>query len=220
MVEFPNQVQTIFSGISANVSSEIMRRTSVVLLDAKRDPTKRDPGKFEIKEPLEHYVSSNQKELYGYCLTIVQAWINAGMPDGREKVLPTFEPWTRIMGGILGVARIEGFMTNRHLVKAIDEEVHVWSMICNRWYVKYGLKKVTDKDIMAIYIDMDVKPNVPGVAFRANDESRTGAEFVEAVRKKKNAAIEMKIDGRETYSYVRHEHSDFGGVFWLEEAKD
>lgn len=76
------------------------------------------------------------------CLTLIQAWIAAGKPPGQE-ILASYESWSRVMGGILGAAGVEGFLGDRDEVKAAtgDSEAPLRAFV-EAWWNRFGSDEV------------------------------------------------------------------------------
>src|SRR4029434_2922310 len=80
----------------------------------------------------------HRSELVWAALTLIQAWIAAGKPEG-EIVLGMFEDWSQVMGGILSVAGIPGFLANLHeFYDESDTEGTAWRAFAAAWWVKFG----------------------------------------------------------------------------------
>src|SRR5262249_40590121 len=87
--------------------------------------------------------ASNRGELVWALLTMVQAWIAAGRPDGR-RTLGMFERWAKVMGGILDVADLPGFLGNlADFYEKSDAEGAAWRAFVALWWTNYGGKAVT-----------------------------------------------------------------------------
>jgi hypothetical protein len=101
------------TGNNPSLSSEISRRVVRIRLDAKVDrPWQRPTSEFRHPD-LRAWAAENRHDLVWAALTLVRAWLAAGQPAPPE--LPTlgmFEAWSRVIGGILFHAGIEGFLTN------------------------------------------------------------------------------------------------------------
>ena len=121
-VSFLNRMLFIIAGNNPRGTREMMRRCNPMRLDAHGDPNKRPDSSFKYF-PLETYIKSHHLELVTAILTLVQAWVAAGHPLYVEKSLMSFESWSQVIGGILQVAKIPGFLTNLHLTqKYADDE--------------------------------------------------------------------------------------------------
>ena len=53
-------------------------------------------------------------------LTLIRAWIAAGRPKGK-KTLGKFEGWAEVMGGILQVAGVPGFLDQLEAFRERDD---------------------------------------------------------------------------------------------------
>lgn len=62
-------------------------------------------------DDLEAWYSAHRGRLIAAGLTICKAWVVAGMPKGRAS-LGSYERWAEVMGGILDVASVDGFLRN------------------------------------------------------------------------------------------------------------
>jgi hypothetical protein len=72
------------------------------------------------------------------CLTLTQAWIARGKPMG-ETLLASYESWSRIMGGILCVAGVDGFLQDRDEIKAAtgDADAPLQAFV-GAWWARFG----------------------------------------------------------------------------------
>lgn len=67
-------------------------------------------------------------------LVLVRAWIAQGKPAGRRR-LGTFETWSSVVGGILEVAGIPGFLENlQALYETADVEGESWRAFVAAWW--------------------------------------------------------------------------------------
>ena len=88
---------------------ELARRTVRIRLDAKMD---RPWERTEFRHPhLLEWVMQHRGELIWTALTLIRAWLVAGQPEGAS-VLGGFEAWSRVVGGVLSVAQVPGFLDN------------------------------------------------------------------------------------------------------------
>jgi hypothetical protein len=82
------------------------------------------------------FVKRNRPLFVKAGITLVRAWQAAGCPDGT-KTLGMFESWAQIVGGILDVAGIHGFLTNLDTLQAPDAETVAWSQFFTRWWTQF-----------------------------------------------------------------------------------
>ncbi len=98
------------TGNNVRMSNEIARRTVLVRLDPKMDQPWLRNG---FRHPdLRRWARENRGDLVWAALTLGQAWIAAGRPEPNVVALGNFEAWTAVIGGILQVAEVPGFLAN------------------------------------------------------------------------------------------------------------
>ena len=150
MVHAPNTATWIATGNNVSLSDELVRRVMNIRLDAKMARPEERTG---FKHPnLMDWVQRNRILLVQACLSIIQAWVDAGMPlySGSFR-LGRFERWVDVMGGILDVADVGGFGSNRETMYAIsDADTMEWTLLCEAWYVKYAESPITAKDLLEL----------------------------------------------------------------------
>src|SRR5262249_41891167 len=106
----PNRALWMMTGNNLDMSREIARRTIVSkLLPVEERP--HEPREADFKHPLPRWAKQHRAELVHAALALVRAWWVAGRPSG-EATLATFEAWSHVVGGILKVAGVGGFLGN------------------------------------------------------------------------------------------------------------
>jgi hypothetical protein len=134
-VSVPARAAVIVAGNNIASSTEIARRMLPIMLDAKRDPTARTGFKHDLKE----WVPEHRAELVAACLTIIRNWVNLGKPLWGGKPLPSFESYSKVMGGVLEAAGVKGFMSNLHIAKKVAQsETAPWAAFVGAWFSAYG----------------------------------------------------------------------------------
>jgi hypothetical protein len=64
------------------------------------------------------------------------------MPEGKNK-MGSYEPWSKVIGGILEVNGINGFLENlQNLYQQSDAEGQAWNAFVNEWWNKFGDQEV------------------------------------------------------------------------------
>lgn len=131
MARVPVRCAWAATGNNPALSAEIARRTIRVRLDAKVDrPWLRDG----FRHPdLRAWVTIHRSELVGAALTLGQAWIANGRPEGGQ-VLGMFEGWAKTMGGLLQVAGVPGFRNLADFYEESDAEGAAWRALVGRWW--------------------------------------------------------------------------------------
>lgn len=126
----------IFCGNNPTMSNEIARRCVRIRLDAKVERPELRSG-FKHKD-LEGWVRNNRATLIWACHTLIQNWIAKGRPEG-DAIKGSFEPWSRVMGGILKCCGYEGFLANdTELRDASDEEGGAIKSLVSAWWHTYA----------------------------------------------------------------------------------
>lgn len=134
-IEAPVRHTWIFAGNNPTMSNEIARRCVRIRLDAKVErPELRTH--FKHKD-LEGWIRDNRSELIWACLTLIQNWIAKGRPEGDANK-GSFEPWSRVMGGILKCCGYTGFLANdSELRDASDEEGSAIKSLISSWWQRF-----------------------------------------------------------------------------------
>ena len=88
-------------------------------------------------------------------LTLIQAWVAAGKPLCEEKVLGSYEDWSAVMGGILAVNQVEGFLSNREgFCEYHDPE---WAAFVQQWWETFRDKKVGVGGLFDIAVESGIE---------------------------------------------------------------
>lgn len=61
---------------------------------------------------MDEFLEQNRKYIVWALLSMVQVWVDAGMPLARSVTLPSYERYAEVIGGILAVNGIESFLGN------------------------------------------------------------------------------------------------------------
>lgn len=139
------KIRTIWlaTGNNLQVAGDLYRRTVWIRLDAKMEhPEDRTPIAFNHPRLLQ-WAKAHRGELIWAALTIVRAWIARGKPAGLE-VMGSYESWASMLGGILTMIDVTGFLTNlqKSRLNADDELVQLGNFV-EAWKKEYGHHEVT-----------------------------------------------------------------------------
>ncbi len=150
MVRLPIRCLWIATGNNPEFSNEMARRLVRIRLDARHDQPWRRSG---FRHPsLIAWVNANRNRLVAACLTLCRAWVAAGMPRGNA-IVGSFESWSGIMGGILDVAGVPGFLGNvDEMLEAADAEGAIWRGFVARWWENSNSTAVGVGDLYKIAI--------------------------------------------------------------------
>lgn len=149
-ITLPNRCVWVATGNNPALSAEISRRTIRIRMDAKRD---RPWERTEFRHAhLSMWAQEHRGALIGACLTLGRAWIAAGKPDApAPRTLGSFEHWARVMGGVLHVAGIPGFLENlNEFYEASDSEGSSIREFLTAWWQQYGGRVTGVGDLFTI----------------------------------------------------------------------
>ena len=162
MIQLPVECCWMATGNAIKTSQEIARRIVKIKIDAKRDQPWLRP-ESEFKHPnIREWAAENRGQLVWACLVLGQAWITAGKPLGKQT-LGMFESWARVMGGILDVAGVEGFLSNlKEIYAEMDEETAAWREFIGAWWEKFGSGAVVTAELYSMAVENDLLMTVLG----------------------------------------------------------
>ncbi|GAH73885.1 unnamed protein product, partial [marine sediment metagenome] len=158
-IRIPVRCVWVATGNNPMLSTEIARRCIRIRLDARLDqPWRRDPATFRYQKLLAH-AYTQRGPLIAAALTLTNAWLAASRPKAKTPPLGSYESWASVIGGILKVAGIEGFLTNLdELYERADSEGAVWRRFMGIWWDKFGEVAVGVKDLHPLAEAMDDFP--------------------------------------------------------------
>lgn len=155
MVRFPIRCVWIATGNNPQFSNEIARRMFRIRLDPHEDQPWLREG---FRHPnLLAWVWQNRGELVAACLTLGRAWIAAGMPQ-HQKTIGSFESWAQVMGGILEVAGVPGFLANlKEMYERADAEGAAWRGFVAQWWERFGTAEVGVADLFELALQSELR---------------------------------------------------------------
>ena len=145
MARLPIRCVWIATGNNPEFSNEMARRLVRIRLDAHVERPWQRAG---FRHPdLMTWVRANRARLVAACLALCQAWIAAGRPRGA-RTIGSYENWAQVLGGVLEVAGIEGFLGNLdEMLEASDGEGAVWRSFVSAWWDRFGTAEVGTNDL-------------------------------------------------------------------------
>jgi putative DNA primase/helicase len=134
------------TGNNPALSNEITRRTVRIRMDAKVE--KPWLGRQFRHPDLPGWVKARRSDLVWAHLVLGRAWIAAGQPPGGKK-LGMFESWSEVIGGILEVAGIPGFLGNlAELYEESDAESDAFHEFVDDWLSELKNQSVGVDDLL------------------------------------------------------------------------
>ena len=151
MLDIPNNATWLATGNNVEVSDEVARRIALMRLDSG---VERPEERIGFSHPdLLGWARNRRHRIVSAALSIVRQWLDAGAPRGRA-VFGGFESWAAVMGGVLDMAGVDGFLGNRDYLYAVaDLESREWDVLCAAWHVAHSNRPVRTTDVLAVAKD-------------------------------------------------------------------
>jgi len=135
-IRLPVKCTWIATGNNLELSDEIARRSVWIRLDPKVERPWERTG-FKHKD-LRGWVRSHRGEIVTALLTLIRKWLADGRPES-DVTLGSYEEWVKVVGGILKVVGIDGFLENANeLYEQLDADRRAWVEFFDVWAEKYG----------------------------------------------------------------------------------
>lgn len=154
MARLPVRCTWIATGNNPELSHEISRRVVRIRLNARTDRAWLVHRQFRHPKLLP-WVQENRARLVGACLTLCRAWLAAGRPHG-SCVIGSYEDWAEVIGGLLDVVKIPGFLSNLEetLATSNGDEDALRGFV-EAWRASFGAAEVGTADLFSIAFDSD-----------------------------------------------------------------
>ena len=145
ITRLPIRCLWVATGNNPTFSNEMARRLLRIRLDAGVASPALRTG-FQHPD-LMVWVRANRARLVAACLTLGRAWIAAGRPSGT-RTIGSYESWAQIMGGVLEVAGIAGFLGNLdEMMEVSDSEGGAWRSFVSAWWDRFGTADIGTGDL-------------------------------------------------------------------------
>jgi len=140
--EVPVRCVWVAAGNNVRMSQELARRTPLIRMVATVDePWTRPPSDFQYPD-LIGWARDHRGPLVGAALTLCRAWVAAGRPAGSVAV-GSYEPWARVMGGIMDVVGRPDFMANAAEMTAhASDDQAKWRAFVQGWWTAFGCEAI------------------------------------------------------------------------------
>ncbi len=176
-LQVENQPCWIATGINIVLGGDLPRRCVLARMDPQdARPWLRDRSAFRHPDLLA-WAKRERGRIIAAVLTIARAWIRDGrrVPDGTPR-LAVFEDWCEVLGGMLAVMQVDGFLGN--LVRQYEEadlEGPQWGAFLERWHERFGEKPVTVAELVeeletnasALHVDQTLRACAPDEVLEA-----------------------------------------------------
>jgi hypothetical protein len=151
---------------------EIARRCVRIRIDPQVDrPWQRGGFKHPV---IVEWAKQNRCRLVKAVLVLVQAWIDAGRPMSDQR-LGSFERWSAVIGGILDVAGIRGFLGSlEDLYESADAEGQMWREFTFQWWEAFADKPLKVAELNDFCQSHSLMDAVRGDGSFRSQETRLG----------------------------------------------
>lgn len=151
MVGFPIHCAWAMTANNPRASKEIAGRTIRIRLDAGcANPGRRRTSDFRHPDII-RYIQERRVVIVRSCLLLIQNWIAKGKPSPAHDTpsFGSFEKWRDVMGGILAVNGIPGFLGNvRDLDGNVDEESLADEQFVTAWWERFDETAVSTNALL------------------------------------------------------------------------
>jgi len=149
--EFPNNVTWMSLGNNVQINGDMSRRVYVIrLAPAVENPMDRDVDSFRHPD-LKGWTAEHRAELVAAGLTLIRAWFTAGSPQAPAgRRFGSFETWGGMLGGVLEVAGVPGFLDNLSEWRSeSDYESRYWTDHLQWLEAAFGAEPFTAAEVVA-----------------------------------------------------------------------
>jgi len=120
-------------------------------------------------DPLLEWADEHRGELVWAALVLVANWLARGANPFTERTLGSFEPWARVVGGVLREAGIGGFLQGRQRMHSeADRDSASWAAFFEAWWREHGDRPMAAGELMPIAENV-----LPEVVGNGSDRSRS-----------------------------------------------
>jgi putative DNA primase/helicase len=144
----PNRAVWFMTGNNPQLGADLVRRVVRIRLAPNEETPSQ--GRTFKHDDVEGWAREHRPQLVHAALVLVQAWIAAGMPSGPQK-LESFNDWARVMGGILAVIGVPGFLGNTEETLVLNQgRSDVYRVLVDRWWALHREADVRATDLIQI----------------------------------------------------------------------
>ena len=197
-------VRCLWLGTANNpsLSSEMARRTIPIRLDAKMP---QPHLRTEFRNPkLREWVRSNHAYLVWAMMTLVGGWIAAGRPKGSKK-LGMYESYSEVIGGILDVAGVPGFLDIPQEQARLEDDDASLAPLVPLWRDKFHCDAVGAAELLPLCTEIDLGGKTDhdqkirlGKLLRSNRDRRFGELVIREAGERGGSKLWRlaQVDGR------------------------
>jgi hypothetical protein len=156
-------VRCLWVATANNVSfgSDLPRRCVAINLDARMvRPWEREEASYRHPDII-GWADENRADLVWAALVLIKNWLVSGQPAWSGRPLGSYESWSRVMGGILETAGVNGFLGNAHeFYENSDTERSGQQWLIERWWYTRGVAIVNAGVLFDAFMLTDSSPEL------------------------------------------------------------
>lgn len=134
-----------------NLGWDTVRRSVRIWIDAGVER----PEDRQGFKPLERYIREHRPEIQGALCKMVEEWLSASRPKFQGRTIGSYESWAEVLGGILLVCGVPGFLDNvMELRESAGRSEASWAGFYERWAIKHN-GPVLARDVMELFTSDD-----------------------------------------------------------------
>ncbi len=198
------------TGNNVSIDTDMMRRCIRIRLDCDvPDPHLRPATCFKHPDLL-HWCEQNRDRLVWAGLTLIQAWIAAGMPKNKSVNLGGFVDWAQTMGGILEFNGIEGFLGNvREFYDDANMDALAWNNLVARWWNDFKDRPILAGDLL------QCQPEIDAIYLGRDDRLSSQKKYLSRFLKSKmDTVTQVEHEGKTLYLKLKKVKAVTEGVLW------
>lgn len=116
-----NKTAWVFTGNNADLSLDMARRCLRIRLDQGVERPY-EQSRAYVHADIEEWTRENRGRIISALVALVRNWIESAKPK-PDKLLGSFESWSRVVGGILVAAGFDGWLAGRDsLIQSADRQ--------------------------------------------------------------------------------------------------
>ncbi len=178
MLSLPNRALWLATGNNPTLSDELARRSIRIRLDTREEMPWKRTG---FRHPnIRRWAQDLRGKLVQAALVLVQAWIAADKPLSRRQ-LGSFEEWVGVIGGVLEVAGVPGFLDNLDdLYSRSNAERNAWTQLVMAWAAAFGSEPKRVSELNELCERHELMTSLRGDGNERSQQSRLGRALATA----------------------------------------
>jgi hypothetical protein len=207
-----NKTTWVFTGNNADLSLDMARRCLRIRLD-QRVERPYEASREYAHPDIEEWTRDNRGRIISAVVSLVQHWIEVGRPK-PDKLLGSFEGWSRVVGGILQAAGYPGWLEGREsMIQNADRQgdqlkhfVEVWTERALR-----SGNSLRTAELVGLAEDHGLLSGTLGDGSERSKQTRLGAFLARA----RGRVFSVTVDNDRYNCRIPEQQRDRNGSYWV-----